>query len=79
MPDKFIQMLLNLNALYNDEADYLLFPDENMKVNHVDYNSNSYASGLLKLATGVLLPQPPNTPGFLKPVPSSYFPGAIAP
>lgn len=56
--DQFIQMLLNLNALYDDQADYIFFPNEDPISDPTDtaYNSNSYASGLLKLATGQVPP-----------------------
>lgn len=79
--DQFIQMLLNINSLYDDQANYALFPDNDQDTsdpNFDEYNSNSYASGLLKLGTGVIAPQPPNTPGFLFPVPVSFFPGVIS-
>jgi hypothetical protein len=37
------------------------------------YNSNGYASGILRYLTGSMLPRPPHTPGFNKPVPASEF------
>jgi RHS repeat-associated protein len=72
--DDFIAKLLNTHQRYNEKAWYTLFPhsDDNY------YNSNSYASGLLNIALGFedgnFPQQPPNTPGFDKPVPHSYFP-----
>ena len=67
--DKFINMLLQLNANYRDDIDYNLFPIESV----YGWNSNSYTSGLLRSA-GVDVPQlPVNAPGWQKPVHQSAF------
>lgn len=71
--DDFIREILNENSRYDDEADYLLFPQDDP--DNDGYNSNGYASGLLKITTGSIPAAPPNTPGFNHPVPPQYFNG----
>ena len=72
--DDFITKLVNTHEHYNEKAWYALFP----QADDDDYNSNGYVSGLLNIALGFdegdIPQQPPNTPGFEKPVPHSYFP-----
>jgi RHS repeat-associated protein len=72
--DDFISRITGAYIRYNNQAWYELFPQSDDD----DYNSNSYASGLLDIALditdGATVVQPPNTPGFEKPVPPSYFP-----
>ena len=68
--DDFIEHLLRANSYYNNQAWYALFPNEG-DPNH--NNSNGYASGILRLVTHVMPPQPPNTPGFQHFVPRRYF------
>jgi len=67
--DEFIRLLFDTDAKYKDGLDYELVP-----LSWTDgYNSNSFACGLLKVTTGSVPAQPPDTPGFEKPVPASYF------
>jgi len=72
--DDFITKLVNTHEHYNEQAWYSLFP----QADDDDYNSNGYVSGLLDIVLGITdgytVQQPPNTPGFEKPVPPSYFP-----
>ena len=67
--DRFVQLLIDTDAKYKDKLDYEVFPQSWTD----GYNSNSFACGLLKIATGVVPSQPPDTPGFGKPVPTMYF------
>lgn len=67
--DDFITLLFNTDRKYKDRLDYDIFPSKVFD----GYNSNGYASGLIKATTGTMPPQPPDTPGFNKPVPESSF------
>jgi RHS repeat-associated protein len=67
--DDFIGQLLTADAKYPDNLPYAWFPTRNGR----RYNSNSYASGILRFVTGSMPPQPPHTPGFRKPVPAQEF------
>jgi hypothetical protein len=71
--NQLIEQLLNLDAQYDDNLLYECFPDPGTE----EYNSNSYASGLLKAAK---VPEPRFPvkqsdwyPGWLKPVPEDAF------
>jgi RHS repeat-associated protein len=68
--DAFIQLILDTNAKYDDEAWYDFFPQDDED----GYNSNGYASGVLLITTGSIPPAPPRTPGYHHPVPKRYFP-----
>ena len=72
--DYFIEKLVNTHEHYNEQAWYEWFPE----MDDDGYNSNSYVSGLLDIVLGIsdgyTVVPPPNTPGFKKPVPPSYFP-----
>lgn len=65
--DDFIIALFFADSRYGDNLPYNLFPTFGK------YNSNSYASGLLRSIIGAMPPQPPNTPGFTNPVPQHHF------
>ncbi|MBI2927417.1 MAG: hypothetical protein HYY24_17105 [Verrucomicrobia bacterium] len=66
--DPFIDLLFKTDAQYKDNLSYEPFAD-----GPGAYNSNSYVSGFLNAATGSSPSQPPNTPGFQKPVPKQNF------
>jgi len=65
--DNLIGKLLSSDMRFNDSKfDYELFPGAG------EYNSNSYANGLLR-SIGVNMPAPPSTTGFNQPVPIKEF------
>jgi RHS repeat-associated protein len=66
--DRVISNFFQTDANYRDNLDYDFFPDSSENGN----NSNSYISGLLN-AVGHPMPQPPNTPGYEKPVTLDNF------
>jgi hypothetical protein len=67
--DQYIQKLFATDAGYKDNVTYELFPNKRSN----DYNSNSYASGLLNATGGTVSQTPPNAPGYGKPLPSQSF------
>ena len=73
--DAFIELIMNTDAKYNELANYAAFPvgDDPVHPSLSAFNSNGYASGVLRIATGSMPPRPPSTPGFDKPVPLRYF------
>ncbi len=67
--DDFIRLLFAAVARYANNLDYELFP-----LSITDgYNSNSFVSGLLGFLLGNAPAQPPDTPGYGKPVPPGHF------
>jgi hypothetical protein len=77
--DATIRQLMALDANYNDELDYDLFPsqpaDQKWYISDDSYNSNSYVSGLLTAANLDVPPLHPSIhlPGYTKPLPKGYF------
>jgi len=67
--DDFIGQLIAADARYPDNLPYAWFPTRHGR----HYNSNGYASGILRFVTGSMPPRPPGTPGFRHPVPEHIF------
>ena len=64
-----IGRLFAADAAYGDDQDYDYFP----QADEDGFNSNGYARGVLEAAGYRDVPQPPNTPGFEKPVSREEF------
>lgn len=67
--DQYIQYLFETDANYQDNTTYELFPNRRSN----DYNSNSYASGLLNATGGTVSQHPQDAPGYWKPIPAQIF------
>ncbi|HSR87838.1 MAG TPA: hypothetical protein VLL07_02695, partial [Pontiella sp.] len=68
--DEYIQLMIDTDENYNDDETYSALPNKNKKEG---YNSNSYTAGLIDATGGTIEEDPPDAPGFDKPLPKEAF------